>query len=122
MMETKLQRTTLYEIASYADELRIGEKIVFTSEDPDELEYYELEPVQYNVIMKTRLLYEDDDDYVILIGRIRGKTTIAKSISILVDDIYDEDERIDAMEEMLEEYYEKYMEKNKAGQVYFVLD
>ena len=122
MIKCGLQRTTLYEIAATADELQIGEKLIFSSEDPDELEYYNMPAVQYNVIMKTRLLYEDEDDYVVLIGRIRGKTTIAKSMSIMVDDIYNEDKRIDALEEFLEEYYEKYMEKNKDGYVYFVLD
>jgi hypothetical protein len=120
MAKASLQKTTLYEIAAYTDELQFGERLIFSSEDPDELEYYELEPVQYNVIMKTKLLY--DQDYVILIGRINGHTTIAKSISILVDDIDNEDERIEAITEFLKEYYEKYMEKNKDGQVYFVVD
>ena len=46
-----LIRTTFDEIAAYADELDIGEKLVFTSEDKDKLDYYGLEPKQYHIIV-----------------------------------------------------------------------
>jgi hypothetical protein len=116
-----LTRTTLDEIAALADEMELNDRIVFTTEDPDELEYYKLQPCEYNLIYKAKLLYESD--YVIIIGRINGNCTIAKDISILANgDINDEDSRIDGIKDFLEEYYEKYMEKNKDGHVYLILD
>ena len=38
---SRLVRTTLYELATLADELELDDNIVFTTEDPQELEYYE---------------------------------------------------------------------------------
>ena len=116
-----LAKTTLDEIAALADEMEINDRIVFTTEDPDDLAYYQLQPCEYNLICKSRLLYESD--YVIVIGRIDGNCTIAKDISILANgDINDEDSRTDGIKSLLEEYYEKYMEKNKDGRVYLILD
>ncbi|MBR4927633.1 MAG: hypothetical protein IKY98_04830 [Alphaproteobacteria bacterium] len=116
-----LSRTTLDEIAALADEMELNDRIVFTTEDPDELKYYKLQPCEYNLIYKTKLLYESD--YVIIIGRIDGNCTIAKDISILTNgNINDEDSRIDGIKNFLEEYYEKYMEKNKDDYVYLILD
>lgn len=116
-----LVKTTLYELATLADELELNDKIVFTTEDPDELEYYHLEPCQYNLIYKSNIFYESD--YVITIGLINGHCTIAKDIYILSNgNIDDEDSRIDGIEEFLEEYYEKYMEKNNNNNVYLIVD
>lgn len=114
-----LLRTTFDELAALADELEINDKIVFSAEDPDELKHYSLEPCKYNLIYKTKLLYESD--YVIIIGLIDGHCTVAKDIYILSDgNVEDEDSRIDGIKEFLEEYYEKYMEKNKNGSVYLI--
>ena len=114
-----LIKTTLYEIAALTDELELNDKVVFSTEDPDELAYYQLNPCKYNLIYKSKLLYEDD--YVITIGLLNGHCTIAKDIYILANgNVDDEDSRIDGIEEFLEEYYEKYMKKNKNGYVYLV--
>lgn len=120
-MESYLVRTTIDELAALTDELELGGRIVFSTEDPNELKYYNLNPCQYNVIVKSKLVYEKD--YVIVIGRIDGHSTIAKDIFILSDgNIDDEDSRIDGITEFIEEYYEKYMEKNKTGDVYLILN
>ena len=116
-----LERTTLYEIASLVDELEINDNIAFTTEDPDKLKYYDLQPCKYNLICKKNLLFESD--YVIAIGLINGHCTVSKDIYILSNgNVDDEDDRIDGITEFLEEYYEKYMEKNKDGYVYLILD
>lgn len=116
-----LVRTTFDEIAALADELELNDRVVFSTEDPDELEYYGLQPCQYNLIYKSKLLYESD--YVITIGLIDGHCTVAKDIYILANgNIDDEDDRVDGIEDFLEEYYEKYMEKNKNGYVYLIVD
>lgn len=114
-----LVKTTFDELAVLTDELKLNERIVFSTEDPDELEYYDLEPCSYNIIYKSKLLYESD--YVITIGLIDGHCTVAKDIFILANgNIDDEDSRINGIKEFLEEYYEKYMEKNKDGYVYLI--
>ena len=116
-----LIRTTLDEIAALTDELELDDKIAFSTEDPDELKYYGLQPCKYNLIYKTKLLYEED--YVVVIGLINGHSTIAKDIHILANgNIEDEDSRIEGITEFLEEYYEKYMNKNKKGQVYMIIN
>ena len=116
-----LVRTTLDELATLADELEIGDNIAFTTEDPDELLYYNLEPCKYNLIYKSKLLYESD--YVIVIGLIDGNCTIAKDISILSNgNNEDEDCRVDGIKDFVEEYYEKYMQKNANGFVYLIVD
>ena len=118
---SRLVRTTFDEIATLADELELNDKIVFSTEDPEELKYYGLEPCQYNLIYKTKLLYESD--YVVIIGLINGHCTVAKDIYMLSNgNVEDEDERIDGITEFLEDYYEKYMEKNKNGNVYLIID
>lgn len=114
-----LLRTTFDELAALADELELNDKIVFSTEDPEELKYYDLEPCSYNLIYKSKLLYESD--YVIIIGLINGNCTVAKDINILTQgNIEDEDSRIDGIKEFLEEYYEKYMTKNTNGYVYLI--
>lgn len=114
-----LVRTTLYEIAAMADEMDIDDTIIFSTEDPDELEHYKLQPCKWNVIKKSKLLYESD--YVVIIGLIDGHCTIAKDIYILTDgNINDEDSRIDGIKEFLDEYYEQYMIKNKDNHVYLI--
>jgi hypothetical protein len=116
-----LVETTLDELAAMTDELELNDKIIFTSEDPNELKYYKLQPCKYNLIYKSRLLYESD--YVITIGLMNGHCTLAKDIYILSDgNIEDEDSRIDGIKEFLEEYYHKYMEKNKDNKVYLILN
>lgn len=116
-----LVRTTIDEISELADELELNDRIIFTTEDPDELEYYKLQPCQYNLIYKSKLLYESD--YVITIGLIDGHYTIAKDIYILSNGkVDDEDSRINGIKELLEEYYEKYMKKNKDGNIYLILN
>ena len=116
-----LAKTTLDEIAALTDELDINDRVVFTTEDPDELKYYDLQPSEYHLIWKTKLLYESD--YVIVIGFINGRCTIAKDISILSNgNVDNEDSRIDGIKDFLEEYYEEYMEKNKDGNVYLILN
>lgn len=115
-----LARTTLDEIAALVDELEFG-SIAFSTEDPEELKIYNLQPCKYNIIYKCNLLYESD--YIIAIGLLNGNCTIAKDINILANgNIGDEDSRIDGIKEFLEEYYNKYMEKNKDGNVYLILD
>lgn len=117
----RLIRTTLIEIASIADELELDDKLVFSTEDPDELEFYNMQPIKWNVIFKSNLMYEND--YSIVIGLIDGRCTVAKDINILAEgNINDEDARIDGINDFLEEYYEKYMQKNKHGTVYLVVD
>ena len=114
-----LQRTTFDELAALTDELDINEKIIFSTEDPDMLAHYKLQPCQYNLIYKTQLLYESD--YVIVIGLYNGNCTMAKDIFILSNgNINDEDSRIDGIKEFIQEYYEKYMNKNKYEQIYLV--
>lgn len=116
-----LTRTTFDELAALADELELNDRVIFTTEDPDELKYYKLQPCKYNLIYKSKLLYESD--YVITIGLIDGHCTIAKDIYILSNgNVDDEESRIDGIKEFIEEYYEKYMEKNKDGNVYLILN
>ena len=116
-----LAKTTFDELATLADELEIDERIVFSTEDPDELKEYNLQPYKWNVICKTNLLYESD--YVILIGLIDGHCTVAKDIYILSNgNIDDEDSRIDGIKDFLEEYCTKYIDKNKDGNIYLVIN
>jgi hypothetical protein len=116
-----LVKTTLDELAIMADELELDEKVIFSTEDPDELEYYNLQPCQYNLICKSKLLYEND--YVIIIGLIDGNCTVAKDITILANgNTDDEDSRIEGIRDFLSEYYEKYMKKNKHNNVYLIVD
>lgn len=116
-----LARTTFDELAALADELELNDRVIFSTEDPEELAYYNLEPCKYNLIYKSKLLYESD--YVITIGLIDGHCTVAKDIYILSNgNINDEDSRIDGIKDFLEEYYEKYMEKNKDGNIYLILN
>lgn len=116
-----LVRTTFDEIAALTDELELDDRIIFSTEDPDELAHYNLEPCQYNLVYKSKLLYESD--YVITIGLLGGHCTMAKDIYILSNGmIEDEDSRIDGIKDFLEEYYEKYMEKNTNGYVYLLRD
>lgn len=114
-----LVKTTFDELAALADDLPLNDNIAFSTEDPAELKYYGLEPCQYNLIYKSKLLYESD--FVITIGLINGHCTVAKDIYILSNgNIDDEDSRINGIKEFLEEYYEKYMKKNKDGYVYLI--
>ena len=116
-----LEKTSLDELAVLADELDINDKIIFSTEDPEELEYYKLQPCQYNVIYKTKLLYEKN--YVIIIGLIDGNCTIAKDIYILSNgNVNDEDKRIDGIKSFIEEYYKKYMSKNKYKHIYLIIE
>lgn len=116
-----LVRTTFDELAALTDELELNDSIVFSTEDPDELAYYNLNPCKYNLIYKSKLLYESD--YVIAIGLVDGHCTIAKDIYILATGkVDDEDARIEGIKEFIEEYYNKYMIKNKDENVYLVID
>ena len=116
-----LVRTTFDELAAFVDELELNDRVIFSTEDPDELEYYKLQPCEYNLIYKSKLLYEDD--YVITIGLIDGHCTIAKDIYILSNgNVDDEDSRIDGIKSFIEEYYEKYMPKNKNGYIYLIVN
>lgn len=118
---SRLIRTTLDELATLSDELELNDRIIFTTEDPDELNRYKLQPCKYNLIYKSKLLYESD--YVITIGLIDGHYTMAKDIYILSNgNINDEDSRIDGIKDFLKEYYEKYMEKNKDGNIYLIIN
>ena len=114
-----LTKTTFYELAMLTDELELNDQIVFSTEDPEELARYNLRPCHFNLICKTKLLWESD--YTIAIGLIDGNCTVAKDIYILCNGrTDDEDSRIGGIEEFIEEYYEKYLEKNKNGYVYLV--
>lgn len=116
-----LTRTTFDEIAALIDEMEINNRIIFSTEDPEELAYYNLEPCKWNLIYKSKLLYESD--YVIIIGLMDGHCTIAKDIYILSNgNVDDEDSRIEGITKFLEEYYENYMVKNKDGNVYLVMN
>lgn len=116
-----LVRTTFDELAALTDELILNDKIAFSTEDPEELAYYGLEPCKYNIIYKSKLIFESD--FVITIGLIGGHCTVAKDIYILANgNIDDEDSRINGVKEFLEEYYENYMPKNKNGYVYIIQD
>ena len=116
-----LVETTFNELALLTDEMELHDKIVFSTEDPEELTHYKLEPCEYNLIHKTKLLYEED--YVIVIGRIDGRCTVAKDIYILANEkIDDEDARVNGIQEFVEEYYEKYMNKNKNNKVYLIVN
>lgn len=116
-----LIETTFNELALLADELEVNDRIVFSTEDPNELEHYKLNPCEYNLIHKTQLLYEED--YVIVIGLINGHNTVAKDIYILANgDIEDEDARVEGIQMFIEEYYQEYMKKNKDGKIYLLFD
>ena len=114
-----LVRTTFDELAALTDELELNDRIVFSTEDPDELEHYGLQPCKYNLIYKSKLLYESD--YVITIGLLNGHCTVAKDIYILAKgNIEDADERIDGIKIFIEEYYDQYMQKNKNQYIYLI--
>ena len=116
-----LTKTTFYELSEMVDELEMNKTIVFSTEDPDELRYYGLQPCKYNIIYKTKLLFEND--YVVVIGLLNGNCTVAKDINILSGgDICDDENRVDGIRSFLEEYYDCYMQKNKCGAVYMVVD
>ena len=118
---SRLIRTTFDELAALADEMEINDRIVFSTEDPKELEYYKLLPCEYNLIYKSKLLYEEN--YVIVIGLLNGRRTVAKDIFILSNgNVDDEDSRIDGIKSFVEEYYNKYMNKNKDGFLYLIVD
>lgn len=115
----RLIKTTISELALLADELEMNDSVVFSTEDPSELEYYNLQPCKYNLIHKTNMLYEKN--YVIAIGLMDGHCTVAKDIYILSNgNVDDEDERIDGIENFIQDYYDKYMVKNKDDAVYLV--
>ncbi len=118
---TYLARTTFDELAALTDELELDDNIVFSTEDPEELEYYDLKPCQYNLIYKSKLLYESD--YVITIGLVNGHSTVAKDIYILANgNVNDEDSRIDGIKDFIKEYCDKYTQKNKDNNVYLVIN
>ena len=115
-----LTKTTFDEIAALVDEMELNDRIIFSTEDPDELARYNIQPYKWNLIYKSKLLYETD--YVIIIGLIDGHCTVAKDIYILANgNVDDEDSRVDGIKGFLEEYYEKYMKKNKDDNVYLVI-
>lgn len=114
-----LTRTTFDELAALTDEMELGDKIIFSTEDPDELLYYNLEPCKYNIIYKINLLHESD--YVVVIGLYNGHCTMAKDIYILAGgNINDEDSRIEGIKKFIQEYYEEHMERNKNGYIYLI--
>lgn len=116
-----LTKTTIDELAALTDEMELNDKLIFSTEDPEELAYYELQPSQYNLICKSKLMFESD--YVIVVGLIDGHCTVAKDIYILANgNIDDEDARIEGIKGLLSEYYDKYTEKNKNDSVYLVMD
>ena len=112
-------RTTFDELAALTDELPLNGRLIFSTEDPTELTYYKLQPCKYNLIYKSKLLYESD--YVIVIGLIDGHCTVAKDIYILAGgNVSDQDSRIEGIRDFIEEYYEQFCEKNKDGQIYWL--
>ena len=114
-----LVKTTFDEIAALVDEADFNENIAISTEDPDELAYYNLQTCKYNLICKSKLMYEKD--YSVIIGLIDGHCTVAKDIHILANgNINDEDSRIEGIREFVEEYYEKYMPKNEQGYIYLI--
>lgn len=114
-----LVKTTFDELAALTDEMDMNDRVVFSTEDPDELAHYNLNPCQYNIIYKAKLLYESD--YVITIGLIDGHCTVAKDIYILAKgNVEDEDSRIEGIKTFIEEYYDKYMTKNQRGNIYLI--
>lgn len=114
-----LVETKISELAYLTDELELNDNVVFSTEDPDELKYYNLQPCKYNLIHKSKLLYEED--YVITIGLMDGHCTVAKDIHILSNgNIDDEDARVEGIQKFIQEYYDKYMKKNKNDKVYLV--
>ena len=116
-----LVKTTFYELSEMVDELDVNGRIIFSTEDPDDLRYYNLQPCKYNIVYKTRLLFESD--YVIVVGLLNGNCTIAKDINILSGgDVCNEESRIDGIKSFLEEYYNNHMQKNKHGAVYIVVN
>lgn len=116
-----LMRTTFDELASLADEMDMNSNIVFSTEDPDELAHYKLEPCKYNLIHKSKLLNESD--YVITVGLLYGHCTMSKDIFILSGgNVDDEDSRIDGIKDFIKEYYDKYMEKNMNDSLYLIID
>ena len=113
--------TTFNELALLADEMELNDRVIFSTEDPEYLERYGLLPCEYNLIYKTKLLYEEH--YVIVIGRVDGHSSIAKDIYILANgEVDDEDARVDGIRDFVEEYYDQYMKKNKDGKVYLVIN
>ena len=115
-----LVRTTFDELAALTDELELNDSIIFSTEDPEELKHYGLEPCKYNLIYKSKLLYESD--YVITIGLLNGHCTVAKDIYILSNgNVGDEDERTDGIKKFIEEYYNEYMPMNKNDNIYLII-
>lgn len=115
-----LVRTTFHELALLADEMEVNDKVIFSTEDPEFLKKYGLLPCEYNLIYKSKLLYEED--YVIIIGRVDGHYTVAKDIYILANgDVDDEDARIDGIQKFVEEYYNDYMDKHGHDKVYLIV-
>lgn len=114
-----LTKTTFDEIAALTDELEINGSIVFSTEDPDVLAHYNLNPCKYNMIYKSNLLYESD--YVIIIGLLNGHCTMAKDIYILSHGkVNDEEARVEGIKNFIKEYYNDHTKKNKHNQIYLV--
>lgn len=114
-----LVKTSIEELAELTDDLLLDDKIVFSTEDPDELSKYGLAPYRYNLIYKSKLLHEKY--FVITLGEIAGHCTVAKDIYILTNgDVDNENSRINGVKAFLQEYYDKYMEKNKDGNIYII--
>ena len=116
-----LVKTTFDELAALTDEMELYDSIAFSTESPEELAYYNLNPCRYNLIRKIKLMYESD--YTVAIGLIDGHCTVAKDIYILSGgNIEDEDSRIEGIKSFIEEYYDNYTEKNANNNVYIIVD
>lgn len=115
----QLLKTTFNTLAEIVDEMELGDRIAFSTEDPEFLEEYNLQPCQYNVICKSKLIYEMN--YVIIVGRIDGNSTIAKDISIITNgEVYNKHSRLKGISNFIKEYYENYMPKNKLEAIYLI--
>lgn len=120
-METIMLKTDFYKLASDIEKAPMGKSMTFTSEAPEDLEYYELEPSEYNVIWKTNAFKEEY--YIIIIGRALGHTTVAKDIYILTNgNVNDKSCRINGIAQFLKEYYQLYMKNNKTNDIYRIID
>ena len=75
-------RTTFDELATLTDELPLNGRLIFSTEDPEELTYYKLQPCKYNLIYKSKLLYESD--YVTVLFAIIDRTTTGADVKIVL--------------------------------------
>ena len=114
-------KTTIKELTMLVDDMSLNNKLVFSTEDPEFLEAHDMPPFEYNMIGKTKLFFEKD--YVVVIGRMCGRTTMAKDINILTNgNVENKEIRINAIEGFIKEYCEKHLSIKEDDDIYLVMN